>query len=142
MTDTTADTATKTIAMVDYLELGDEPHLVAQACTTCGALYFDRRNACASCEGRTFEPRALATTGKLRTFSIIHRSAPGLPSPYTSAVVDLDGGGSIKANLLGVDDDPAKITLNMAVRLVTFPVGTDDDGTTAIAFGFEPAEKK
>jgi len=26
----------------------------------------------------------------------------------------------------------------MKVRLTTFPIGTDDDGTEAIAFGFEP----
>jgi uncharacterized protein len=33
--------------VVDYLVLGDEPHLEANACTSCGALFFDRRNACA-----------------------------------------------------------------------------------------------
>jgi hypothetical protein len=27
----------------------------------------------------------------------------------------------------------------MPVRLTTFTVGTDDEGTEAIAFGFEPA---
>ena len=43
-----SDPAAK-IAMVDYLVLGDDPHLVANECTSCGARYFDRRNACASC---------------------------------------------------------------------------------------------
>ena len=33
------------IPLVDYLMLGDEPHLVANECTGCGARYFDRRNA-------------------------------------------------------------------------------------------------
>jgi hypothetical protein len=28
----------------------------------------------------------------------------------------------------------------MRVRLTTFVAGTDDDGTSAIAFGFEPDE--
>ena len=39
------------IPMVDYLVLGKEPHLTAQECKECGALFFDRRNACAHCGG-------------------------------------------------------------------------------------------
>ena len=32
-----------------------------------------------------------------------------------------------------------EVALGMPVRLTTFTAGTDDDGTEAIAFGFEPA---
>ena len=39
------------VPLVDYLVLGDSPHLVANQCKECGARYFDRRNACAACEG-------------------------------------------------------------------------------------------
>ena len=42
------------IPLVDYLVLGDEPHLRASECTACGARFFDRRNACASCGGTEF----------------------------------------------------------------------------------------
>ncbi len=31
--------------LVDYLVLEPEPHLVANECTSCGARFFDRRNA-------------------------------------------------------------------------------------------------
>jgi uncharacterized OB-fold protein len=58
-----------------------------------------------------------------------------------SALVDLDGGGSVKGNLLNVPADPEHVKLGMRVRLTTFPVGADDDGTEAIAFGFEPEGK-
>ena len=123
---------------VDYLVLTDgPPHLQAWFCTDCGACYFDRRNACARCFGEAFERRPLGTEGIVRAFTIVHRAAPGLPAPYTSVVVDLDGGGSVKANLLGVTD-PAAITAQLKVRLVTFVAGTDDDGVEAIAFAFEP----
>ncbi len=37
------------IPLVSYLELGDTPTLVAQACDSCGARFFGRRNACAHC---------------------------------------------------------------------------------------------
>jgi len=129
----------KHIPVVDYLVLGDDPHLVANACRACGALYFDRRNACARCGALDFDRRPLATTGTLRSFTIIHRAAPGVPVPYVSSVVELDGGGVVKANLLEAGTNAEKIDLGMAVQLTTFPCGTDDEGTDAVAFGFVPA---
>jgi uncharacterized OB-fold protein len=126
------------IPMVDYLVLDGEPHLVAQECKECGALYFDRRNACAHCGKRNFGTRDLATTGVVRSFSIIHQAAPGVPVPYVSSVVDLDGGGAVKANVVNIDADPENVKLGMKVRMTTFVAGTDDDGTEAVAFAFEP----
>ena len=136
--DSAASTAAP-MSVVDYLVLGDSPHLEANACRSCGALFFDRRNACARCGGRHFESRALATTGVLRSFTIIHRAAPNVPVPYVSTVVELDGGGVVKANLLDAGPDPEKIELGMKVRLTTFVCGTDDEGTEAVAFAFTPA---
>ena len=127
----------RTIPAVGYLALGDDPHLVAQECTDCGALYFDRRNACARCSGISFVPRDLGTEGRVTAFTVVHRAAPGLEAPYTSVVVELQGGGVVKANLRGVTD-PDAIHPDLKVRLVTFPAGVDDDDTTAMAFGFEP----
>ena len=126
------------IPLVDYLVLGDDPHLVANECTNCGAIYFDRRNACANCGKTSFGTRELGNTGVVRSFAIVHHAAPGVPVPYVSSVVDLDGGGQVKANIVNVEPEPEKLSLGMKVRLTTFPIGTDDDGTEAIAFGFEP----
>lgn len=127
----------QTIPAVSYLCLGDRPVLKAQECTACQALYFDRRNACAHCSGISFGERELGDEGVVRSYTIVHRAARGLEAPYTSVVVELDGGGFVKANLRGVTD-PAQITPELKVRLTTFPAGQDDDGTTALAFGFEP----
>lgn len=127
------------IPCVDYLVLDDEPHLQAWACDACGALYFDRRNACARCFATSFVRRPLAREGVVRAFTVVHRAAPGLPAPYTSVVVDLLGGGTVKANLYGVDD-PEQISPDMKVRLRTFVTAVDDDGVEAVAFGFEPVE--
>ena len=130
----------KQIPMVDYLDLaGEQPQLVAKRCTECGALYFDRRNACAKCAGTDFGEQRLGTDGTVRAFTIVHRAAPGVPTPYVSAVVDLDGGGVVKTNIVDVEPTPEKVSLGMPVRLVTFTAGTDDEGTEAVAFGFAPA---
>lgn len=123
------------IPAVDYLVLGDDPHLVARECTQCSALYFDRRNACARCSAKEFGTRRLANEGVVRAYTVVERGAKA--GPFTSAVVELAGGGVVKANLVGVTE-PERIQPETKVRLVTFDVGTDDDGTTAVAFGYEP----
>jgi uncharacterized OB-fold protein len=125
------------IPLVDYLELGDDPHLVANECTSCGARFFDRRNACAACEATEFKKAAVPTSGEVRAFTIVSFAAPGITVPYVAAVVDCDG-TSVKANLINVTPDPEHVTLGMKVRLATEVIGTDDNGTEAIGFGFEP----
>ena len=130
---------TQQIPLVDYLILdGDGPRLRAFVCRGCGARFFDRRNACSRCFGDGFDSALLADRGSLRSFTIVHRAAPGVPAPYISAVVDLDGGGCVKANLFDVAPDPAEIELGMPVRLRTWIAGTDDEGTEAVGFGFTP----
>ncbi|MHB8680646.1 MAG: Zn-ribbon domain-containing OB-fold protein [Acidimicrobiales bacterium] len=132
------DQATKQIPVVDYLVLEGEPHLQGNACTACGAVFFDRRNACARCGKTEFSPKALATTGIVRSFTIIHRAAPNVPVPYVSSVVELDGGGVVKGNLVDAGTEPEKIDLGMRVKLTTFTCGRDEEGTEAVAFGFSP----
>ena len=127
------------VPLVDYLVLGDDPHLVAHECTRCGARFFDRRNACASCSGTDFRTVRVATEGEVRAFTIVSMAAPGIPVPFVASVVDCEG-TSVRANLVNVEPDLVHVTLGMKVRLATVPVGTDGAGTQAIGFGFEPLE--
>lgn len=135
MTDTAVPTQ---VPLVDYLVLGERPHLVANQCTNCGARFFDRRNACAGCSGTDFAKVDIDTTGEVRAFTIVTFASPGVPVPFAAAVIDC-AGTSVRANLINVDPDPATISLGMQVRLATFVLGADDNGTEAIGFGFEPA---
>jgi len=125
------------VPLVEYLVLGDEPHLVAHQCTGCGARYFDRRNACAGCFATDFTPVDVSTEGVVRTFTIVSFAAPGIPVPFVSAIVDC-GGTSVRGNVVNVEPDADHVTLGMKVRLVTSPIGTDQEGTEAVGFGFEP----
>ncbi|HJR26857.1 MAG TPA: OB-fold domain-containing protein [Acidimicrobiales bacterium] len=127
------------IPIVDYLVLGDDPHLVAKECTACGARFFDRRNACASCFGSEFKDVDVATNGELKAFTIVAFAAPGVPVPFVAGIVDCDG-TSVRGNVIGTDPDPEHVRLGMKVKLSTYVVGTDDEGTEAIGFGFEPLE--
>ncbi|MEZ4331561.1 MAG: OB-fold domain-containing protein [Myxococcota bacterium] len=125
------------IPFVDYLKLGAKPHLEAQACASCGARFFDRRNACAHCSGTSFKTVPIPTEGELRTFTIVSFAAPGIPVPFVSGVVDC-GGTSVRANIVNCPADPEHVKTGMKVRLTTFAIGQDKQGTEAINFGFEP----
>lgn len=125
------------IPHVDYLVLGDDPHLVANECTSCGARFFDRRNACASCFATDFQKVDIATEGVLKTFTIVTFAAPGVPVPFVAGVIDCDG-TSVAGNVVGVEPDDEHVKLGMKVRLTTVSMGTDDDGVEAIGFAFEP----
>ena len=126
------------IPLVDYLVLGDAPHLTARECTSCGARFFDRRNACAGCSGTEFRTVSIGTEGEVKSFTIVTFASPGVPVPFVSAIVDCDG-TSVRGNLINVEPSPTHVSLGMKVRLATYTVGTDDNGTEAIGFGFEPA---
>ena len=127
----------KHIPLVDYLVLGDDPHLEAQECTACGARFFGRHNGCASCFGTEFTSVRVSSEGELRTFTIVAHAAPGIPVPFVSAIVDCDG-TSVRANVINTDAKPENISLGMKLRFTTFSIGADDDGVEAIAFGYEP----
>ena len=126
------------IPFVDYLVLGDDPHLVANECTSCGARFFDRRNACASCSNTEFKKVDIPTTGELRTFTIVSFAAPGIPVPFVAGVVDC-GGTSVRGNIVNIEPTAEHVKLGMPVKLTLIPVGSDGEGVEAVNFGFEPA---
>jgi len=128
------------VPLVDYLILDGDPKLVAKACSSCGARFFDRRNACAACgDDAGFDTVDVARDGVLTAFTIVTHAAPGVPVPFVAGVVDCDG-TSVRANVVNIPPDPEHVRLGMKVRLATFPLGEDAAGTTAVGFGFEPIE--
>lgn len=124
------------LPLVQYLSLDGKPHLIGTVCDQCSAIYLDRRSACGRCGGVAFSQKPLSGTGTLRTFTVIYRAAPGVKVPYTSVIVELDGGGVVKANLEG----PHEVTdlhAGTRVQLTTYDAATDAAGDTAVAFAFE-----
>ena len=67
--------------------------------------------------------------GVLKSFTIVHRAAPGIAVPFVSALVETADGTTVRSNLVNCDPDPEAVRLGMKVRLVTYPIGADDDGT-------------
>ena len=83
----------------------------------------------------------LPETGKLYSYSIVHRSFPGIEVPYVSAIVDLDDGTAIKGNLINIEPDPEKIDFGMKVKLTYQDAlgRKDKEGNSYLSYFFEPA---
>ena len=135
--------ADQPLSIVPYLKVPDSgaPFLEGIRCKQCKAITLKTRTACASCGARdTFEPHKLANEGELHAFSIIHRSFPGIEVPFISAIADLDGGGTVKTNMTGIDADPEKIELGMRVQVVyEIAPRKDGEGNVYMTFYLQPA---
>jgi hypothetical protein len=139
----TATETKKGRPIVPFLRLGnrgDKPHLVGKKCTKCGAVYLGRRVACSKCTSTdSFEEIRLSDKGTLWVYSIVHQSAPGIPTPYVAAIVDLPEGVSVRCNIIDIEPEPAKIEFGMPVEMVTSKVREDKEGNDVIAFFFRPS---
>ena len=133
----------KPLPVIDFLKIPDtgDPYLEGHACSACGAVFVGERAVCSKCGGRgKMAPRRLSNDGHLYVYSIVHRSFPGVAVPYVSAIVDLDGGGTVKGNLIGIEPDPKKITMGMPVRVVYKDAlgRKDKEGNAYLSYFFEP----
>ena len=131
------------LPVVDYLKLpeGEDPFLEGHKCSKCSSIFLGERKVCSSCFSRDgMSAVKLGKTGKLYSYSIVFRSFPGIDVPYISAIVDLDGGGTVKGNLIEVDPDPEKIKFDMPVEVIfDDALGRKDaEGNSYISYFFKP----
>jgi uncharacterized OB-fold protein len=138
-----ADALGAPLPVVPFLKIpaGAQPYLEALRCGACGKLFLDQRRHCAACGARdALSPQRLSDTGRLHAFTIIQRSFPGVKVPYVSAIVDLDGGGTLKGNLIGVEPSPERIAMGMRVKIVyELAPQADAEGQRYLAYFFAPA---
>ena len=130
------------LPVVPWLKIPDgaDPYLEGHQCGNCQAIFLGNRSTCSSC-GRTGEIRArvLSNRGELYVYSIVYRSFPGVEVPYVSAIVDLEGGGTVKGNLINIDPDPEKIRMGMPVEVVyQIAPAKDRDGNEYLTYYFQP----
>ena len=59
--------------------------------------------------------------------------------PFVAGLVDC-GGTTVRGNVVNVEPDDQHVSLGMEVRLTTSVLGTDEAGTEAVTFGFEPID--
>ena len=128
---------------VPHIKIPDEgePYLEAYKCASCGATFLGERQNCSKCGSRDqMSTVKLPNEGKLYSYSIVHRSFPGIEVPYISAIVDLDDGTAIKGNLINVEPDPDKIEFDMPVEVIFADAlgRKDGDGNSYLSYFFQP----
>ena len=136
-----SEQAAAPLPAVDYLKIPAEgdPYLEAYRCSHCSAVYIGARSVCSRCATRdAMETVRLGRSGTLYSYAIVHRSFPGIEVPFISAVVDLDGGGTLKGNLVDIEADPDEIKFGMPVKVVFRDAlgRRDRDGNSYLSFFF------
>ena len=136
--------AAKPLPIVPFLKIPDsgDPYLEGSKCKSCGAMFLGTRNVCASCGAREpLQTQKLSNKGELYVYSITYRSFPGIETPYISAVVDLEGGGTVKGNLINIEPDPDKIKMGMPVDVIyQIAPRKDREGNEYLTYYFQPSK--
>ena len=134
--------AKKPLPVTSFLKIPEsgQPYLEGHRCKSCGAVYLGARNVCAKCGTRDqIEAIQLSNRGELYVYSIVHRSFPGIETPYVSAVVDLEGGGTVKGNLIHIDPDPEVVRPGMPVEVIyEIAPRKDGEGNEHLTYYFQP----
>lgn len=134
------------LPVVPFLKIPEQgdPYLEGHECSECGAIFLGERTVCARCGARDrLRPRTLSNRGTLYVYSIVHRSFPGIETPYVSAIVDLEGGATVKGNLIHIEPVPEKIRMGMPVEVI-YEVAPrkDAEGNEYLTYYFQPRQSK
>ena len=116
------------------------PYLEGTRCAACDAVFLGRRESCGRCGARGgMGVVRLSAHGQLYNYTIVYRSYPGVKVPFISAIVDLEGGGTVKGNLLDIEPDPARLEFGMPVQMVFRPAEVaSSEGAGYLAHFFIP----
>jgi uncharacterized OB-fold protein len=140
------ETATEkqTRPIISFLRVPDkypaEPaYLWGMQCGKCGAKFLGARIACGKCgETDKLSEVKYGDEGELYVFSVVHQTVPGLEAPYIAAIIDLDDGVAVRANVYGLDPlKPDASWFGKRVKMFTEVTGQDKDGNDVVAAKFK-----
>ena len=104
-----------------FLKLNEEgqPFMQGSLCKFCRHTFLGERDHCAKCFARDcMRLCQLSDKGTLYNFTIVYRSYPNITVPFVSAIADLEGGGTVKGNLLDVGSNPTDIEFDIPIDVV------------------------
>ena len=94
-----------------------------QRCQSCDAYYFPPRPFCPTCLDDDVAWERVSGRGTLHSYVINHRPAMGWTEPYAIAVVQLDEGPRMMSNIVGIENTPDNLVLDMALEVTFEPRG-------------------
>jgi len=96
-----------------------------QRCGDCEHVYFPPRPFCPACSSRNVRVFKASGHGRLLSYVINHRPHPAWNAPYSIAIVELDEGPRMMSNIVGCDQTPEALQLDMPL-MVTFEQLSDE----------------
>ena len=90
-------------------------YLLINSCERCGKSFFPRRTKCNECfKDDRLKNKTLSKTGKLYTYTTVHRGAPAFNVPFCVGYVDYEEEGiRVFAQLGGCKSEDLKLGMEM-----------------------------
>ncbi len=114
--------------------------LVGETCDHCGVKLFPPRDVCLACEAPAKELYTFTGLGEVYSYSTVYDAPAGFEhqAPYTVALVKLEEGPLVTAQL--TDIDSSEVQIGLAVEMVTRKLYAEgDEGTIVYGYKFRPA---
>ena len=114
--------------------------LVGEICEKCNARIFPPRDICPECEAPAKTELLFSGKGKVYSYSTVHNPPRGFEdfAPYTVALVRLEEGPMITAQLTDVDH--VNVSVGMPVEMVTRKIQAGgEEGPIVYGYKFRPA---
>ena len=113
--------------------------LVGEICPTCNSPIFPPRDVCPECAAPAQTPFAFSGRGEVYSYSTVYDPPAGFAetAPYTVALIRLEEGPLVTAQLTDVDRDMVEI--GMPVEMVTRRQRADgEEGIISYGYKFRP----
>jgi uncharacterized OB-fold protein len=114
--------------------------LVGEECGSCGVKLFPPRDVCLECAAPAKELYTFTGTGEIFSYTTIYDAPAGYEhnSPYTVALIKLDEGPVLTAQLTDVNKED--VYIGMPVEMVTRKLRSDgEEGMIIYGYKFRPA---
>jgi uncharacterized OB-fold protein len=116
--------------------------LVGEVCPHCDHKIFPPRDVCPNCGDEAKTLYTFSGRGEVYSFTTIYEAPSGFDAntPYTVALIKLEEGPMLTAQLTDLGDEPVEI--GMPVEMVTRRMRNDGDERGMIVYGykFRPAQ--
>ena len=112
-------------------------NLVGTICPKCGERSFPPREICPKCSTETSNSFAFCGRGEVYSFTTIYEAPTGFDetAPYTVALIKLEEGPLVTAQLTDLGDDKPEI--GMPVEMVTRRLRSDGDERGMLIYGYK-----
>jgi len=113
--------------------------LIGEECDSCGTKLFPPRDVCLECEAPAKELFAFTGVGEIYSYTTIYDAPAGFEqyTPYTVALIKLDEGPLLTAQL--TDIDPDDVSIGLPVEMVTRKLRSDgEEGMIVYGYKFRP----